>query len=236
MTRRSSFKSRVRARMEKTGERYAAARRQLIDRAATPAAEAAAPAEAAVPAEDPASPVRGLQLPDEAMRERTGRTAGEWFALLDAWGAAGRPHGEIARWLVERHGVDGWWAQSVTVAYEQARGLRQPGQVSDGTFSITASRTVGVPVERLYEALADPALRERWLPGAELRVRAATAPRSFRADWEDGTRVAAGFTAKGAARAQIALAHERLRDAAEAARMKAHWSDRLAALKRLLEG
>ena len=62
------------------------------------------------------------------IRANTGRVWDEWFALLDAWGGVERPHPEIARWLNQEHGIPGWWAQGVTVAYEQARGLRAPRQ------------------------------------------------------------------------------------------------------------
>ena len=48
--------------------------------------------------------------------------------MLDGWEAASRSHTEIARWLREEHGVDGWYSQSITVGYERARGLRAPGE------------------------------------------------------------------------------------------------------------
>jgi hypothetical protein len=53
MTRQKSFKRRVRARMDKTSERYTAARRQLLAKAAEAGAE---PAEALGPAAPPAPP------------------------------------------------------------------------------------------------------------------------------------------------------------------------------------
>lgn len=136
---------------------------------------------------------------------------------------------------MREEGVEGWWAQSITVAYEQERGMRLPGQMSDGTFSVTGSRTVAVPVQRLFAAFADEALRDRWLPGAGLRVRTATEPKNFRADWEGGGLLVAGFTAKGEAKSHVGIAHERLPDAEQAARTKAYWRERLAALKALLE-
>ncbi|MFJ5707752.1 hypothetical protein [Streptomyces sp. NPDC093105] len=61
------------------------------------------------------------KLSDEALTAATGRGWAEWFARLDAWGAADRGHTEIARHLVEDEGVGGWHAQSVTVGYEQER-------------------------------------------------------------------------------------------------------------------
>jgi hypothetical protein len=124
----------------------------------------------------------------------------------------------------------------VTVAYEQARGLRDPGQRRGGLYEVTASKTVAVPVERLYEAFADPVLRERWLPGAAFEVRTARPPRSIRATWEGGsTRLVIAFTARGEARSQVALAHERIPDAATADKLKAWWRGRVAVLKQVLE-
>jgi hypothetical protein len=121
-------------------------------------------------------------MSERALADATGHGWDHWFGLLDEWGGAAHSHKEIARWLMDEQGVAGWWSQSITVGYERARGLRAPGQRPDG-WSITASKTVAVPVERLFEVFEDEGLRERWLAGAELRPRTATAPRSARYDW-----------------------------------------------------
>jgi hypothetical protein len=244
MTRQKSFKRRVRARMDKTSERYTAARRQLLAKADPDPSEAGMalgpglePGAGAAPA-PAAADAPGVKRPysDEVIRANTGRGWDEWFALLDAWGGAERPHPEIARWLTEEHGVGGWWAQGVTVAYEQARGLRAPGQRRGGLYEVNASKTVTVPVNRLYEAFADPALRERWLPGDRVQVRTARPGRSIRANWDDGsTRLVVGFTALGDAKSQVVVTHERVPDAATAATLKAYWRERVAVLKRVLE-
>ena len=219
MTSQRTFKRRVRARMAKTGESYTAARRMLI-------ASGDRPEAAPVPFEPPAS--------EEAVTGATGRGWQEWLAVLDEWGAAGRSHTEIARWLMDERGVPGWWAQNVTVGYERARG-RAPGQGRDG-WTVSASRTVAVPVERLFAAFEDEAVRERWLPGAQMRRRTATAARSARYDWEDGeTRVVVGFERVGDAKARVAVAHEKLPDADTAGEMKAWWRERLTFLKAMVE-
>jgi hypothetical protein len=218
VTTQRSFKRLVRARMEKTGESYTAARAKLLA------------AEEPKAAEGPA-----LSMSDEAIRRRTGRGWEEWFELLDDWGAAERPHPEIARWVSEEHGIDGWGCQAVTVTYERARGLRAVGQRPDG-FTVTASKTVAVPVDRLFDAFVDESLRERWLPDGRLRERTASKPKSARFDWgDDGTRVNVIFIAKGEGKSTAALQHERLADAAEADRMRTHWRDRVATLKEVLE-
>ena len=218
MTTQRSFKRLVRARMAKTGERYAAAR-------------------AAILAAEDRNPSRGpaLAVSDAVIRTKTGRGWEEWFDLLDGWGAAVRSRSDALRWLGGEHGVTGWGANAVTINYERARGLLAVGEHPDG-FSIFVTKTVAVPVDRLYEAFLDESLRDRWLPDGKLRERTALKPRSARFDWGDGaSRVNVTFVAKGDVRSTAALHHERLVDGDEAERMKTLWRDRVAALKEVLE-
>ena len=91
---------------------------------------------------------------DDAVRRATGRDRDEWFGLLDDAGAVAWGHREIAEWLVGEQHVDPWWAQSLTVAYEQARGIRRPGQRQDGTFEASVTRTVDLGTEAALRALA----------------------------------------------------------------------------------
>ncbi len=220
MTEHKSFMRLVRARMAKTGEGYTTARAMLL--------RAESPDGSAAPA---------LKTSDEKIRARTGRGWEEWFALLDEWGASDRPHREIARWVAEQldsHPL-AWNAQAITASYELVRGLREVGEKDDG-FAISASRTVGVPVERLYEAVVSESARSGWLPDARLSQRTATKPRSARFDWADGpTRVNVTFLDRGEARSTVALEHRRLSDAAEAEAMKTYWRERLSVLKDALE-
>jgi Domain of unknown function (DUF4287) len=174
---------------------------------------------------------------EQAVLDATGRGYESWFSVLDEAGMSSKRHGEIAGALTDEHGVDHWWAQTITVAYERARGLRPPHGGRDGLFSVSASKTIAVPVERLFEAFMDAGLRARWLPDGELHERTSQPAKSARFDWGDGsTRVNVGFEPKGDTRSRVALAHERLVDAEAAERMKQLWRERLAALKALLEG
>jgi hypothetical protein len=218
MTANRSFKRLVRSRMEKTGESYTAARLRLLQGG-----------------DDPAR--ISLSTDDATIRERTGRGWEEWFDLLDDAGGADMSHREMARWLAEREGEHAlaWNVQAIVGSYERARKGRQVGEHEDG-FTVTASKTVAVPVERLYAAFVDPGLRERWLPDGDLRERTTIEPRSARFDWGDGaTRVHVSFAAKGEGKSVAALSHERLPDGGEAERMKAFWRERVAGLKQELE-
>ena len=221
MTEKRSFKRLVRARMQKTGESYTAARTSLLS----------------PPTKEPKpGGTRVLATSDETIRQRTGRGWEEWFDLLDEWGAAERSHRQIAIWLAEQQGVVplAWNAQAVAHSYELARGLRVVGEHHDG-FRASITRTVAVPVERLYEAFVEPSKRRRWLDG-ELRTRTATRPRSARFDWVNGdSRVHVTFASRGADKSTASVSHERLADAREAEDMKAFWRERMTTLKKELE-
>lgn len=134
------------------------------------------------------------------------------------------------------HDVSRWWTQKLIVEYEQARGLRPPGVRPDGTFEVTASKTVAVPVKRAFDAFVNPRQRTKWLTDGRMSLRTSQLGRSARFDWEDGsTRVNVGFIQKGPSKSTVAVAYERLADADEAAAVKAMWKERLAELKSFLE-
>lgn len=176
-----------------------------------------------------------MDRPDKALRNATGKGRGEWYAKLDAWGATNRQYREIAEWLTSSHGLSRWWAQKLIVEYEEDRGVRDPGVQRDGSFSVGASKTVDVPVDRLFDAFVDARQRGRWLPGSGLRKRSAVARRSARFDRGDASRVDVAFVAKDKEKSQVTVQHERLPNAKAAQEAKAYWRERLTTLKTLLE-
>jgi hypothetical protein len=188
----------------------------LVRDAAPASAETALPARVAEPG-----------VSDAAVQRATGKSWDEWFTLLDAWHGTTHNHTEIARHVYETYGIDGWWAQNVTVGYERARGMRALHERPDG-FSGNASKTFPVSVERLFAAFVEPDERERWLEGIELRNRTSQPNKSARFDVlpEDG-RLAVTFVAKGPDKAAAQLQQERLTDAEEVARWKAIWKEQL---------
>jgi hypothetical protein len=240
MTRDKAEKAAVRARMAKTGERYTTARHYLLDRHLNPETDSADPV-ADEPDDRSVAPetTAETQLPprvanpgmsDEAIERGTGKRWDEWFALLDAWGGAEQSHSEIARYVHDAHGVEGWWAQGVAVGYERARGMRVRHQQPDG-FSVSASKTFPVPVERVFAAFVDDGLRDGWLEPGALRFRTAQPHRSARFDvllpGADGTRLEVYFTAKSETKASAAVQHSKLPDAASIEPWRAFWKERL---------
>lgn len=176
MTLQKKLKKTIRARSQKTGESYTAARRQVLlarEKAETPEQPAPVaiqepPAAQPVPepAAPPAKPSRG-QVSDEAARTKTGHGLDHWFAVLDAFGAATKGHTAAAAHLNKDHGVPGWHAQGITVAYERARGLRDMNQSCTGSFQVSVSKTVPAPVAEVIDALKNPERRAVWLQDSD---------------------------------------------------------------------
>lgn len=224
MTTQKLFKRRVRERMDKTGERYAAARRHVAS---------ARDHQAAAPTLDLSG---ALELAsEEKVTEATGRGWEAWIGVLDDWGAPSRSHTDTARYLVDEQGVPSWYAQAITNGYERVRGLRVKHEQRDG-FTVYASKTVAVPDEVLLEAFADDAIRGEWLTDGSMAVRSVRRPTVARFNWGDGTtRVMVTVEAKGDSKATASVVHERLPDAATAEVVKGQWRKRLVALKEFLE-
>ena len=243
MPTQKTFKQRVRARMTKTGESYTSARHQLLRKADPPAASAVpdasvapeAPGARIAPAVADPEPAVEFPTSEEAVLGATGRTYPGWFAILDAWGASARRHADIAAWLADEHGVAPWWRQSVTVAYERARGMRAVHQTTDG-FSVGVTRTVAAEADAALAAFTDPAIRSSWLGDVSLNQRRTTAAGSARFDWQDPpSRLVVFVESKGTGKSSVWVSHERLPDVDTAAREKAAWRERLGALKTVLE-
>ena len=215
----------VRARMKKTGESYTAARAQLLRKKAVGTKSVVARGAASARYAE----IAGMS--DASVRKATGCNWERWVRTLDRAGAASKSHREIAK-LVAFFGTPSWWTQMVTVGYERIRGLREKGQLRDGGYQTSKSRTFDADVAQVYEAFANASTRKRWLDD-NVAVRSATPAKRLRLAWPDGTSVVVGFVAKGPAKSIAAVQHERLptRDAADAA--KRAWAgrfDRLAAV------
>jgi hypothetical protein len=219
------FKRLVRGRMQKTGESYTSARAHLRKQE---------PTAALAPAPAPADYARLAGRSDAILKEKTGCTWERWVKALDRAKAHTWPHREIAKYVVETYKVPGWWAQTVTVGYERIKGLRAVGQRRDGSFEANKSKTLPVPLSRLYGAFHDARMRARWLPEVDLRVRTATRGKSMRITWPDRTLVVVGFEARGSAKSMVAIQHGKLPDQASATRVKRYWAERLGALEEVL--
>ncbi|HEX2219982.1 MAG TPA: hypothetical protein VHG35_14350 [Gemmatimonadales bacterium] len=223
----------VRARMRKTGEAYTAARARLL-RTPQPSREQPRPiVTAATPrlTDSPTTDYAALAgISDAAVAAKTGCTWDRWVRALDHVGAQEWSHRAIAEHVRDRYQISPWWVQGVTVGYERIKGLRAIGQRRSGEFEANKSKVFAAPVGKIYRAFRDARSRRRWLGDVKLTVRTAVPDKSMRVTWPDGTSVELYFVAKGAAKSQVAVQHGKLPDRASVDRMKAYWTERLAAL------
>lgn len=181
------------------------------------------------------TPKQSAGISDAAVAKATGKTWAMWCALLDKAGCRNLTHKEIVAHLVATHDVGPWWRQMVTVGYEQARGLRQKHEVARG-FQISRSKTLAVPLARLFAAWTDDTQRGRWLEDPGFTVRKATRNKSLRITWVDGaTSLEVLFYTKGAAKSQVAIQHSLLKTAKNAERMKSYWERQLVRLQEYLK-
>ncbi|MGW0518685.1 SRPBCC domain-containing protein [Crossiella sp. NPDC003009] len=100
---------------------------------------------------------------DDAVRTATGRDWTEWLSLLDAAGAAEWDHQGIVKHLAADYPqVSSWWQQSITVAYERARGKRAIGETASG-FQVGVQRSVAAGADVVWKVLTERP--ELWLGG-----------------------------------------------------------------------
>ena len=236
MTKARKLKKAIRARAAKTGERYTAARRHLVG------AHTAGPAIAPAP---PAPPTAARGVSDAAIRARTGHGYDHWFAVLDAFGAAGKGHTAAARHLRDDFGVPGWHSQGITVAYERERGLRAMNQAKGG-FQVTVSKAIRATVAAVVAALrrggpwldsADDGLRSSLRRGLKAPSRGVTTRADglarLRYKW-DGTTVEMRIEPRPQG-ASVSIGNMGLAGAAAVERRRAQWRTALSALKTSLE-
>ncbi len=233
MPQNKDLKRLVRARMRKTGEAYTAALSH-IRKPKAPAARASSTRAKSGSANKPIDYAALAGTSDATIKAKTGCTWERWVRALDNHGAKEMSHRDIAALVGDKYKIDGWWSQAVTVGYERIKGLRARGQRRDGTFEASKSRTFNVPVRSLFDAWADAKIRRRWLDGASVKVRTATAPKSMRLDWTDRSIIAVGFATKGKSKSMVAVQHTKLPDRATANRLKEYWSSRLDTLGEVL--
>lgn len=106
------------------------------------------------------------EISNEKFLEETGKDRKGWHRILKAaekdvpW-----PHKTIARYLLEKHNLSPWWAQTVTGEYEKLTQRRITGQTLSGTFQIGVTKTFPLEIEKAWERILTGA--PQWL-GNEL--------------------------------------------------------------------
>lgn len=194
---------------------------------------------------------------DANARAKTGKTLEQWFAHLDAAGGLAKGRRELVNALHDGAKLDEWWATTLVVEYERARGAKEKDGKPKG-YSICSTKTVAAPLERVFQAFGAAADLDRWL-GPKTRVEfvdggtlangdgdRATITRirpgkDLRLIWQHATRapesqVEVLFADKGKGKTGLTLNHTRIQGRKDADELRAGWSAALECLKAHLEG
>lgn len=91
-----------------------------------------------------------------SIEQATHQSWDEWIEFMESIQASSLDHHEIATKVLEqlkgKIESPAWWAQSVTVAYEQYSGRRIPGQRPDGTFQMSISKATSLEMKDLMDS------------------------------------------------------------------------------------
>jgi len=153
----------------------------------------------------------------------------QWIDELDQMGAREMTHTELARKLydqldgkLENHG---WWAQGITVAYEQYIGKRIPGQLANGLFELAVSKTIATSRDDLFAAVVEWFEIQDDLNGqVALKPRSSETPKrsNWRCDFADGSKFAATVEGNDT-KSKLVLSHTAVPSKQEADGWKAFW-------------
>lgn len=91
----------------------------------------------------------------------TGRAFDDWFHELDELGGPARGRRALGEHLMGVRKLDPWWATTLLVEYEKARGVTEKDGLPVG-YNICVTKSVGVPPPVVYQALLDTSW---WLGG-----------------------------------------------------------------------
>lgn len=164
----------------------------------------------------------------ESIEKATGKLWEAWVDELDERGARELSHTELAKLVNERlQGMESsdWWAQGITVAYEQHIGRRIPGQLANGLFEVAVSKSVAKPRSELFPALVE------WLEDktefndqVPLKRRSTETPKrsNWRCDFSDGSKFAATIEDSGD-KSKLVLSHTAVPTKQESDEWKEYW-------------
>lgn len=186
----------------------------------------------------------------------------EWVSALDSHGSRDQSHADIAQLVTsiligavqssdrpvplipvdaEVHRNPEWWAQGITVTYEQHIGRRLPGQRPDGTFEGSVSRTVRAERSDVKSAVTQVLQEEidRGVNGLTVidAPRTSSTPKRdyWRAKLSDGSRIEVSIEGKesaSGARSLVTATHTRLLSPEAIMPWKAYWKELLQRIDR----
>jgi|GEM_PF-377509 len=172
-----------------------------------------------------------ISLTDKAVEKATGKGWDEWFSILYQEEADKLQHKEIALLLSKKFGVDGWWAQSITVEYERHLGKRKVGQVKNGTFQTAVSKTLPGNLDQVFKIWLDKVRDVKEFNSISLAGKPVISKsekwRYWRVDLQDRSKITITVGTKTADKSILTFSNEKLKDQDAIKQWKTYWKDYL---------
>ena len=200
----------------------------------------------------------GDELSDAAVKRATGKSRKDWFSYIEGAGLGEKSHKEIARHLATEAGLDGWWAQEITVLYERKIGRRVKGQTADGLFQIGVSRTLNNSLPAVWELIVTPGGLGLFIGtepaaaepdrtagtssgGLEYEMTTFVPKSHFRMrwrppEWDAPSILQVRLTGKGPDKTAVTVHHEKLPSAKAREEMRDRWRGVLKSLGEMIDG
>lgn len=201
--------------------------------------------------------LRADHASDEASaRVATGKSLGEWFALLDDHGGPELGRREIGHHLHSSYKLDPWWISTLNIEYEAAHGVVEKDGRPKG-YTICATKSIKAAPQACFAAFADAKSLDAWLgpkheldfkdggslanaDGNRAAIRKINPGKTIRMVWQQadaatGTLVEIKLQPAGA-KTTVMITHDRLQTRGEADGFRRAWGEALNRLRTRLEG
>lgn len=168
----------------------------------------------------------------KALETGSGISWSEWLEFLEPYRELN--HTEMAKVALQKINERGsskspeWWAQGVTVAYEQHIGRRQVGQQCDGQFSVTVTKTIPGDMDAALATWSEAMNDVRDIDGVDVvgepRITQSDKWRYWKIDLADGSRINVNIQTKPSGdKSSLAINHDKLLSADDVERWRAYW-------------
>jgi hypothetical protein len=170
-----------------------------------------------------------------AIEKATHKSWKEWVSFIDENDGRNLSHREIAHLvndiLEETMYSSGWWAQAITVGYEQHIGRRVPGQNSQGVFEVSVSKTFHQDADNTVAAWLRYVTAAGEFDGIPLTGTPTKSEPAARRHWavdlDDGSRLNADVTVGAADSSVLTITHTKLEDQLAIERWRRFWKQQL---------
>jgi hypothetical protein len=161
----------------------------------------------------------------------TGKTWIDWLKFFDSIGAKNLLHKDIALKVSEHLAGSisspGWWAQNVTVAYEQHIGRRMPGQSSDGSYEVSVTKTLDGTLDEAFGWWLDKVYGSNELAGVsfsnEPKISKTDKWRHWRVSLADGSKIVVSTMQKAPVKALLSVTSQKLSSSDEVEKLRSYW-------------